>query len=224
MDLRRGWRSVAGVLVLVFAASVLVSGTARAEDTRRIAVVNVTNIFKAYLKVKDIQDKMERQFLAERNALDKEETDLKVWGDKLKLDGLPEDNPDKFRSMQQFDLARFEFERRAKKLVADVEEQKKKEMKAVLNDIKAAIRAIGDKENFSLVLRAPEVDEEFDPNAKDDKDKKAREAAQSAGELVQRFRENPVLYFAQGVDLTDKIIEKLNSEYKATAPVAPSPK
>ena len=40
----------------------------------------------------------------------------------------------------------------------------------------------------------------------------------AAAELVLKFRENPVLYFATGVDITQKVIEKLNENYKKTAP------
>ena len=64
-----------------------------------------------------------------------------------------------------------------------------------------------------MVLRAPEFDEEFDPSKKGEE---AKNEPQSAAELVRKFRENPVLFFSQGVEVTQKVIDKLNTDYRTT--------
>jgi len=206
---------VAAVVLAAFVAGPFAAG-ARAEDEKRIAVVNVSQVFKAYLKVKDVQDKMEKLFNPEQEKLKSDERELKVYEDKLKIDPRPQEDPGLFKEMQTFQAQKFDLERRYKKLVTDVEEKRKDEMKGVLNDIKAAIRAIGAKEKFQLILRAPEFDEDFDPNAKTET--KPEDQPKSAAELVRKFRENPVMYFANEVDVTAKIIIKLNDDYKNAAP------
>jgi hypothetical protein len=99
-------------------------------------------------------------------------------------------------------------------------EKRKNDMRAVLNDIKTAIRVVGSAEKYDLVLRAPEFEDEFDPTRAEvkDKDDKEKNEPQSAAELVRKFRENPVLFFSTGVDITQKVIDKLNADYRQAAP------
>jgi len=208
-----GFSKAAAIACLVLLAQ---SGV-RAEDGKRIGVVNVSRVFNSFSKVKDVQEKMEKLFDADRKSIEKDGTDLKKWEDRLKVDPRdPKTNLEFFAEIQKFDLAKLQLDLRFRKLAEDVEKKRKDEMKGVLNDIKAAIRSTGTAEKFDLVLRAPEFDDEFDPN-------KAGAAAaqnepQSAAELVRKFRENPVLFFSQGVDVTQKVIDKLNADYTAGSP------
>ena len=211
MDGRRGFVALfLGLVALNFVP------VAHAEDAKRIGVVNVSRVFNAYQKVKDVQEKMEALFNAERSAIEKDGIQLKSWEDKLKLDPRdPKTNMDFFREIQKFDLAKLELDLRFRKLAEEVEKKRKEEMKGVLKDIKAAIAGVGTGDRYDLVLRAPEFDDDFDPN-KSPADNKNE--PQSAAELVRKFRENPVLYFSQGVDVTQKVIDTLNTDYKKAGP------
>jgi Skp family chaperone for outer membrane proteins len=189
---------------------------ARAEDAKRIGVVNVSRVFGQYAKVKDVQEKMEKLFDADRKAIEAQGNDLKKWEDRLKVDPRdPKTNIEFFKEIQKFDLAKLELDMKFRKLAEEVEKRRKDEMKLVLNDIKGAIRAVGTAEKFDLVLRAPEFDDEFNPEKKD---AQPQNEGQSAAELVRKFRENPVLFFSTGVDVTQKVIDKLNGDYKKAGP------
>jgi Skp family chaperone for outer membrane proteins len=204
-----------GVIVLV--GCMLLGAGVRAEDARRIAVVNVSRVFNAYEKVKVVQDKMEKLFDADRKAIEASGTELRKWEDRLKLDGRdPKTSVEFFKEIQRFDLSKMELEQRYRKLAEDVEKRRKDEMKLVLNDIKGAIRTVGTNEKFDLVMRAPEFDEDFDPAKAAAADNKNE--PQSAAELVRKFRENPVLFFSTGVDVTQQVIDKLNTDFKKTNP------
>jgi outer membrane protein len=207
------------VAVMVAAALWVALGRPACAEEKRIAVVNVSRVFDAYVKVKDVEEKMKKLYETEDQAVKRDQTELKKWEDKLKVNPLPNDNVEKFKEIQKFELAKLEFQLRIRKLNQEVEEKKKNEMREVLNDIKKAIRDVGNAEKFDLVLRAPEFEDIFDPSkmSADDK-KKEDEQATSAAELVRKFRENPVLYFSQGVDVTDKVIAQLNNAYKAAIP------
>jgi Skp family chaperone for outer membrane proteins len=195
---------------------------ARAGEERRIGVVNVSRVFNSFQKVKDVQERMEKLFETQRNNIQKDGLELKKWQDRLSVDTRdPKTNIEMFKEIQRFELTKMDLDLRFQNLAKEVEVKRKEEMKQVLNDIKAAIRNVGTAEKFDLVLRAPEFDDEFDPNKS--AEKKEQEEAQSAAELVRKFRENPVMYFSQGVDVTQKVIDRLNSDYKATAP-SPAPK
>jgi len=201
-------------IVVLACAILLAQSGLRAEDVRRIGVVNVSRVFNSYAKVKDVQERMEKLFDADRKGIEKDGTDLKKWEDRLKVDPRdPKTNLEFFQEIQKFDLAKLQLDLRFRKLAEEVEKRRKDEMKAVLNDIKAAIRAVGTAEKFDLVLRAPEFDDEFDPKRAAGEENKNE--PQSAAELVRKFRENPVLYFSQGVDVTQKVVDKLNADFAA---------
>lgn len=209
-------------VVAILMGTMALSMDARAAEERRIGVVNVSRVFNSFQKVKDVQEKMERLFETQRNNIQKDGLDLKKWQDRLSVDPRdPKTNIEMFQEIQRFELTKMQLDIRFQNLAKDVEKQRKEEMKQVLNDIKAAIRNVGLAEKFDLVLRAPEFDDEFDPSKAADK-KKEEDELQSAAELVRKFRENPVMYFSQGVDVTQKVVDRLNADYKATSPAAPS--
>lgn len=189
---------------------------ARAEDgAKRIGVVNVSRVFNAYQKVKDVQDKMTRLFDTERKSIEKEGQDLKKRQTEIEVDpGNPKTDLVLFQKIQALELDKMKLEMRFQKLAQQVEDQRKNEMKAVLNEIKNAIRVVGTAEKFDLVLRAPEFEDEFDPTKATMKDKEEKNEPQSAADLVRKFRENPVLFFSTGVDVTQKVIEQLNEDFK----------
>jgi Skp family chaperone for outer membrane proteins len=188
-------------------------------SARRIAVVNIARVFNACQKVKDVQDKLVKLFDGERKAMEKDDKTLKDWEDKVKMDPRdPKTNIEFFKEIQRLELARMDFNERMRKLGNEMEDRRKTEMKEVLNLIKTSIRSVGNAEKYDLILRAPEFDEMFERNpAQPDQD-----ANISSAELVRRFRENPVMYYSQGVDITEKVITKVNEEYK-TADKLPAP-
>ncbi len=211
MNFGRGFMAV---LVLFVAGLMLVPSAVKAEDSKRIAVVNVSRVFAAYQRVKDVQQKMESLFEPDRKVIEKENADLKKQEDIIRLNPSdPKKDINFFKQIQQFELHKAELEMKFQELYVRVEEKRKEEMKKVLNEIKAAIRTVGTAEKFDLILRAPEFDDEFDAEKKGEEKK---DEPKSAADLVRRFRENPVMYFSQGVEVTDKVISKLNDDYKNT--------
>jgi len=207
-------RTVLGTLCVGILLASIGMQQVRAEDAKRIAVVNVARVFNAYQKVQDVQKKMEALFEADKTGIEKEGRDLKKREDELRLNpNDPRKDMALFKQIQEFELHKMQVQLKYDELAQRVEEKRKNEMKGVLNDIKAAIRSVGTAEKFDLILRAPEFDEDFDEKATKSADDK-KEEPRSAADLVRRFRENPVMYFSQGVEVTDKVIAKLNDDYK----------
>ncbi len=205
-------------MALAVMTAAIVSGTVCAEE-KRIAVVNVSDVFGRYDRVKDVQDGMAKKYEGEQKKMQGKERDLKTWKDRIEADAVlkdPKTDPGLFADQLKLQQAAFDFQNEYNKLLKDVEESRKNEMKLVLSDIRKAISTIGKQEKFDLVLRAPEYTGEFDME-KAAGGKKAADEAVSAAELVRRFRDNPVLFFASGVDITEKVIEMLNTDYKAKA-------
>jgi Skp family chaperone for outer membrane proteins len=217
-------RTVPGLICAAFLAAGVALQTHAEEANKRIAVVNVARVFNAYQKVQDVQKKMEALFEADKNAIEKEGRELKKTEDALRLNpNDPRKDMDLFKQMQAFELHKMQLQLKYDELSQKVEDKRKEEMKTVLNDIKAAIRAVGTAEKFDLILRAPEFDEDFDSN-KAAKPEDKKDEPRSAADLVRRFRENPVMYFSQGVEVTDKVIAKLNDDYKNIVNTSVAPK
>ena len=219
MGFMRANRSV-GLTVLGLSLVYMLALSARGEDAvKRVGIVDVSRVFQEYQKVKDVENNMQKKYDPDKKTLEKEEGDLRAREDELKI---VQDTQSKDRNyilkVQKFQLDKFDFDSKVAALEAKVGKEKTEEMKKVLNEIKAAIRFIGAEEKLDLVLRAPDFDTEFDPSRND----RERDEPKSASELVRRFRENPVLYYNQTIEITKKVFEKLNGDYKpAAAPVAP---
>lgn len=193
------------------------------EAAKRIAVVNVARVFNAYQRVADVREKMRKLFDAEYKAIENSYNDLRTRQNEIDVKmntRNPKTDIEFLKEVQAFELDKLKLENRHQNMRQKEDEQNKNEMKTVLNDIKSAIRTVGTAEKFDLVLRAPEYEDEFDPAkaAAKDKEDKDKVEPQTAADLVFKFRQNPVLYFATGVDITQKVIEQLNEDYKKTAP------
>jgi outer membrane protein len=217
------------VVVVLMAAVFFVGATvSSAEGAKRIGVVNVSRVFQASQKVQQIQNRLKDQFEGKRNELEKKQNELrddmlkvKARQDKLQ-EGNTEDERKLFAQVQDIQGREFELKLQIREVGKDVERMRMEEMKQVLKEIRAAIRDVGAAEKFDLILRAPEYDDEGLPAvaAGADEDADAR-APKTAAELVRRFRENPVLYFEKGVDITDLVITKLNAEFQKAGGAAP---
>jgi Skp family chaperone for outer membrane proteins len=186
---------------------------APAGETKRIGVVNVSNVFRAYLKVQDVQKVLKTRFEAQRAELEKERKELADAMSKFQVEqGQQEMSKEAFLKYQQLQLRDFELKERVQGLAKKIEEARMEEMRQVLKEIRATIREVGQAENFDLILRAPEYDEQGNPLTPDEEN--PEQTPKNATELVRRFRENPVLYFATGVNITDQVTSKLNAEYQ----------
>jgi len=206
-------RYVAGFVALTLLA--LGAASVQAEDisSKRIAVVNVMRVFDAYKKVSDIKTQLKAQGEPVQKELEGKSKELQDL--RAKIAQAQENKPDSeevLMMIQDFQVKEYRFKAAVKKTREDQEKVYMEKMKQVLIDMKAAIAQVGKEDKFDLILRAPEYDDFLSPAGKpnggadDPNDTQPR----SAMELVQRFRENPVLFFSQGVDVTERVISILN--------------
>ncbi len=201
--------------MLVALAGICFVGAAKAED-KRIAVVNVSEVFSRYARVKDVQEVLQKEFKPKQDEMEADQRNLKKWKDRIETKSLevdPKKDKDLFADQLKLQQATFDFQNKYEDLLRQVEERRKNEMKSVLMEIRRAIATTGKQEKYELVLRAPEYDDVFDPAKAGEKDK--NDEATSAAELVRRFRDNPVLFFASNVNITNQVVEMLNADYKA---------
>jgi len=212
-------RSSVGGLVLAGLMAVLLMAPAPAADgeaAKRIAVVNVSRVFKAYKKVQDIQSNLEKQFKQTKDGLEAEEDGLRKDVQATGPDFDPEKKRDDLQKAQNMQIRKFDLERKKFEFLNAVEKARLEEMKQVLKEIRAAISAVGKGKAIDMVMRAPEFDWEGRPDGEQPPAGAADDetSPRTSTELVRRFRENPVLYFSAGVDVTQDVINKLNEDYE----------
>jgi Skp family chaperone for outer membrane proteins len=178
---------------------------ALAEEAPRIAVVNVSQVFNAYLKVQTVQASIKKLVDARTEELKNEERLLKQHADRIKMDYRdPKTSKELFQEIQALDLKRFEFESKCRDFLREKTEKEKTEMKSVLHDIDGAIAAVTKAEKLDLVVRAAEREEQA----------RNGNEPQSVEELVLRWKEGQVLTYSPKLDVTEKVITSLNDEYK----------
>lgn len=195
-----------------------------AQAEKRIGVVNVSRVFKAYLKVGDIQNTLKTRFDPKRNELEQERKKLAdAMGNFQGRQTSQNMSREAFGELQQLQLREYNLKEEFQKLAKTIEEARMAEMRQVLKEIRAAIRDVGQAERYDLILRAPEYDEQGNPEVADEENPE-QAAPKSAAELVRRFRENPVLFFAAGVDITSQVTAKLNADYQKTGAGKAAPK
>lgn len=219
-------RAVAFLLAAVFC----VAGTLSAvEGAKRIGVVNVSRVFQASQKVQQIQTRLKDQFEGKRLELEKKQKELEQDMMNVRArqrnmtDASVQDEKNLFTRVQDLQAREFDLKIQIREVGKTVEKVRMDEMKQVLKEIRAAIREVGMAEKFDLILRAPEYDDEGLPEVAGGNEAEEQEARapKTATELVRRFRENPVLYFASGADITEQVITKLNADFAKTGGAAP---
>jgi Skp family chaperone for outer membrane proteins len=150
------------------------------SDAYKIGIVNLQKVVNGYGKQQEQLKKLQDETNVVQEELNKKKTKFEEEVEKFKTDrdNLSEDaQADREAALQSQML---EIEGAFRQAEADLDRKKRRLKETILKDIVAAVDAIGDKENFHLILEA-------DPEAR-----------------------TGVLYFATPLDITGKVSEYLN--------------
>jgi len=203
-----------------------------AGDETRVAVVDVSTVFKNYKKVYDVQRAIDASFEQESRKLleDTRELQKKVREVEQMRRDAPE--PNEFVFEQMIAVQRREFALRKRQQAFEQKRGKRylAEMRDVLNEIRAAIEKAAVRGKYQLVLRSPDAsdpvvgDETAPGNKENPNEEIIREMLQPKHtlDLVIRFKRNPVLFGSPLVDLTQEVLKDLNDEYAKRAGTAPA--
>jgi Skp family chaperone for outer membrane proteins len=216
----RLWVCVFGCLAT--AAAALPAGAG--EDGQRLAVVNVSLVFENYKKVPDIQRRIDELSKGQKADLERRAEELAKRNNELEqFASNAQSSEAVFDAVQKLRRDQFLYEHDLNRLNADIQKNYRKEMREVLTDIRASICAVAEKGRFDLVLRSPDTDDPDTvenktgapphPAAGDNQTFLALHAPKTAGEVVERFNRNPVLFGARTVDVTQEVLAKLNADY-----------
>ena len=220
-----------GVLVLGLLPLAISAG----EQETRIAVVDVSTVFKNYKKVYDVQRRLDASFEQEKRKIEEDTRQLgKEVRDVEQMRQSAGDSDAVFARIQALQKEEYAIRKRGSAFQEKQTQRYLDEMKDVLSEIRAAVRHAAERGKFQLVVRTADAD---DPVNSDEADKPAGKDANPNDaeihkmlepkhtlDIVVRFKRNPVLYGSPLVDLTAEVSKALNDEYAKRAGTAPAGK
>ncbi len=189
---------------MVSAAWMSVIGPQFASGSTDIAVVNVGAVSEKYAKTADL----EAQFDAVRRKLSQERDAMKDKIEKANRSLQEELKPgtDEYRARRkQIAMMEAELQWFIESEGQRVERGLAESLRGIYGDIQTAVREVAQEKGIEVVLAS---------------DQMPAEAPESPTQVRQHIILQKVLYWSPGLDLTEEVIAKLNTRYKASAPAA----
>lgn len=196
----------------------------RAEDSQKLAVVNVSFVFEKYLKVSDVQKRIDAIHEARKKELDLRGKELQENNRKLtEMYQQAGQSEGVFDAVQSLRKQQFIYERDVQLLNVQIQKDYTREMREVLSDIRQAIKSYAETGGFDMVLRSPDADNPevipkdpkvmADPAALEKKTYLQLQDPATVNEVIERFNRNPVLFGSSAVDITDEVLKRLNGAF-----------
>ena len=205
------------------------AGPGDAPRPTRVGVVDVSAVFKNYKRIVCAQRYVDETFGPRHKDLERQGKELLALGERIRDARHRERGMSEalFDQVQRFQKRQFLYERRRQRLDAEFVARVRRDMRDVLNDIRAAINAVAEEKKLELVLRSADADNLKaleSPGEDGERDGGADLSAldehiqqilqpRSTAEVLGRFRRNPVLFGSDQVDITAEVTRTLNEKY-----------
>jgi Skp family chaperone for outer membrane proteins len=185
-------------------ALVLAVGPQLAQGDTKVAVVNVAGVSEKYAKTADLEaqfDAVRRKLNQERDAMkDKIEKANRSLQEELKA------GTDEFRARRkQIALMEAELQWFVESEGQKVEKGLAESLRSIYADIQAVVREIAQEKKIDIVVAADQL---------------PAETPDSANQVRQHILLQKVLFWNPSVDVTDEVVARLNTRYKASAPAS----
>ncbi len=159
-------KQVGGVLIALMLA--FGTGSAFADGTK-IGVVDLQKIMQTSVQMKNIQEKLEKEFKGRRDKLVAMEEDLKKSMEKFKRDSAIMSQTQRKDLEKQIVGTQQQFEREGQQYQQELSTAHNEAMEDFYNKIRAAIAKVAENEKYDLVFQkdaAPFSVEKLDVTAK----------------------------------------------------------
>lgn len=222
--LSHAWRPRIGHRLALLACAACAWSAVRAGEVQKLAVVNVSLVFEKYLLVQDVQKRIDATHEARKKELEVRGKELADGNRQLEEQYKQMGNSEQvFDAVQRLRKAQWAYERDVNQLNEQIQKDYTREMRAVLSDIRQAIRMISEARHLDMVLRSPDTDDPkiiktdaakmSDPAEKEKATFIALTEPQTVSEVLERFHRNPVLFGADTTDITKEVLDSLNAAF-----------
>ncbi len=199
-----------GLLSCCIAVGLMTIGQPDRFGSTRVAVVDVPAVSERYLKTSDLEARFEQRRTELNRQRDALREKVERTGRSLQEEFKPGTNEHEQRrkqlAMLEAELQWF-LETQGEKVERDLAGS----LRGIYNDIHAVVREVAEERGIDLVLTAARLPEET-----------PRSTSQARQQIVLQ----KVVYWSPRVDLTDEVVTRLNTVYKArrlTVPSGPVP-
>lgn len=196
-----GWMALLIGMIVgagVFGALAAVSGQAPGfAPTGRVACLDVVRIYNEYERQKDLEEEMR----AVREAIENEIERRRGQIDSLQvvLDSMREDDPARLQKMQEMLRLQLDYKNWSDLMQAQMAREVAVWTRKTYAEILASAEEIARQEGYDVVLYlSPPTLMSFDPDA-----------------IKDQIRARSVVYANPAVDLTARVLERLNAQYRA---------
>ena len=201
-------KNVQTVLAVVLALGVgyWASATAQEDPPRRrfrVGVVDIGRLFLEYTR----KDRLEESINRERESM-REEVERETEGLRRERQGLEDYEPNSVAWLErrdQIQTAAFSLERKSERLQTVLKKRVEEFTLQILDELEYTIQHYGNRYQYTLILKVDGTQEE---GAETDE---VSLAAQFQERLF-RAQISDVLYFHDAINITDGVLELLNSE------------
>ena len=177
---------------------VLVLGSvAQAQDAQKIGAVDVKRVFDGYAKKADLEKEMSTNFDAEFKKMNEWRKRIQETETSLVSGGLDRNSVAFVEAKMQLDLEKVKIKKAVEALTVRASEYDVKKTREIYLEIRAAVKAFGEKNNYSMIIKSQPADLH----------------ANTMRALQKQISSESLLYTGAPVDITDKIIQFLNTLY-----------
>ncbi len=182
---------------LIVAAGLLSSA---ALGQMRVASVDVVKVYNDYQRQRDLQDQL--RAVQERLQAENDQRRQKIEQLQAQVDAMQPTDPNYNMRARELLALQIDYKNWAEINQAALTREVGVWTAELYKDILKAVAEIAEKENFDMVFYR----DEFDPQTVDPQ------------QIREQIRNRKLLYARNSTDLTQKLVEKLNADYKAQPP------
>jgi len=166
----------------------------------KIGVVDVSRVFDGYKKRDDLNVRLEEFRRQKAQDIETLRAEVGRLGDKIQL--LVSGTDERKTVEQELSKKRVELEAARQVAAEEVEKKYRDFLVEVYKDISDAARLYGEAQGYDLILKTETLDMETD----------------STPDLQLLLSTQKILYYSPSLDITEILIQNLNTKYEASKP------
>ncbi|MFW6044297.1 MAG: OmpH family outer membrane protein [Planctomycetota bacterium] len=181
------------------------SGSESDPDTFRIthlAVVNVDRVLEESRQWQDRREELDQMRERMQNTIDRKERGIRVL--EGEYENLPQGTERAQKKRNEIQEAMEDYQETRRDFERELAEKRDRFLTDVMTKINEAVEALAEERDLDLVLKAA------DPEMSEDG---TEESAMDRGALLQRASVADVLFARDRLDISDRVIERLDARY-----------
>jgi len=187
------WLGLAFVLIFSLRSS---AEEASPVPALKIGVVDMSRVFDAYKKRDDFNKTLEEFRRQKAQEIENRRVEIRRLQDKIQL--LAPGSEERKSEEENLSRKRLEFETEGRLAAQEVDQKYRALLAEIYRDISEQVKRFSEENGYDLILKTEALETD----------------TSSTAELKLRLSTQKILYYSPRLDVTGKIIEVLNKEYK----------